>query len=374
MNTNPVITAKSFDAMVKSMSSAEIKVYRNITATSTTTLTINASSIFPDVSVFKSFDAYVIMSGQTTATHWGRIQNTYGAINDIKQPSKGVFNLSVSVKGGSGYGSVNGSITFDLMVIGRYVDGYVIPRKQYPTVGLTSSNPAKTAKEIRASGKDAISGVYWLKPDGMNTAFQCYCEFDEFGSWMLVWSNLRGKTGRPTTSMTWSTATTLASPIVHGTISANKELFEVYTPLSSWNKMMKDVKGKLKYEWRHDYNAPYRDKMLICDIDPFTSADSYKLKLSNATKDTDAGLFQYHNNRPFSTYDSDHDAYVSNCPNLYSKTPWWYGACWSGSINGGGENSGSGYVNGAYWKDSVKAWGTSNGNGGGNGWIFIHCI
>ena len=374
MSTNPIITAKDFDSMIKSLSSAEIKVYRGVTVTTTSSITVNASSIFPDASAFKGFDAYAIISGQTSATHYGRIANTYGSINDIKQKTTGVFDISVTVTGGGGYGSVKGSLTFDLLVIGRYKDGYIIPRKQYPTIGLTQSNPAKNAKEIKNSGKDALSGVYWIKPVGVTTAFQCYCDFDDDGAWMLVWSNLRGKTGRPTTSMTWTIATSLTVPKLNGTISANKETFEVYTPLEMWNKMMGGIKGKLKYEWRSNYNTLYRDKLFVCDIEQFTSTDNYTIKLSAPKRDTDCGLYQYHNNRKFTTIDADHDIYPGNCPSLYSNTPWWYGHCWDGSINGGGEKSGSGYPNGAYWKSSIKAWGVANGHGAGNGWIFVQCV
>jgi hypothetical protein len=83
-------------------------------------------------------------------------------------------------------------------------------------------------------------------------------------------------------------------------------------------------------------------------------------------------LFTDHNGRPFTTYDRDNDAYgPANCATSYSNSPFWYGACWSGSINGGGEWSGSGYLNGAYWTGSDNFWGTDSGTGAGNGWIFV---
>jgi len=70
------------------------------------------------------------------------------------------------------------------------------------------------------------------------------------------------------------------------------------------------------------------------------------------------GLYDYHNGRPLTTYDSDHDAYAANCANSYGNTAWWYGSCWSGSFWGGGD--GGSYTNNPYWTGSsgdYYAWG-----------------
>ncbi len=83
------------------------------------------------------------------------------------------------------------------------------------------------------------------------------------------------------------------------------------------------------------------------------------------------GLFSYHNNKPFSAYDQDNDAYPTNCAERYAQAPFWYDQWWWGSIFGGGEDEGEGYFNGAYWVDDIYAWGTDDGAGAGNGWMFV---
>jgi hypothetical protein len=79
----------------------------------------------------------------------------------------------------------------------------------------------------------------------------------------------------------------------------------------------------------------------------------------------------HHNNRPFTTYDRDNDSHSStNCAAANSNSPFWYVSCWSGSINGWGEQL-DGTNNGSYWTSSAAGWGTDNGQGAGNGWMFV---
>jgi len=102
-----------------------------------------------------------------------------------------------------------------------------------------------------------------------------------------------------------------------------------------------------------------------------TSAENYALRLTSSTNTVGSvtpGLYSYHNNRPFTTIDNDNDAYNTNCSSLYQHTPWWYGSCWSRSINGGGTQS---YSNGAFWTSSSTTVNATNGSGGGNGWIYV---
>ena len=133
-------------------------------------------------------------------------------------------------------------------------------------------------------------------------------------------------------------------------------------------------KGEIMYLWANDYGSPI-DQGFKANIKPFSASDNYAIHLSNYQQlygSTTAGLWSYHNNKPFTTKDADHDSYpYGNCGAIYSETPFWYNWCWSGSINGGGENQGDGYYNGAYWVESARQWGTDNGYGAGNGWIFV---
>lgn len=380
-----VVTAREFNDIITNLSSSDIRVFKNNYATSGT-YTVNASSLFGDVSKYNSFEAYMVLSGTFSASHWGKIQQTYQELTKVIQPSKGVFQVTTrATTGGWGTGGQS-ALYYDLIIIGqikenvKLVDrGSIVdqtPIEDKTKLGSSPSKPAKSPNHILASDPYASDGLYWLKPDGITEPFQMWCKFDNDGAWMLVWSNLRGKTGRPTTNMGWAMATYGFKPIynipssVLG-LSDNKELWEVYTPLNLWNFLMGNKQGRLQYEWRSNYGGAI-NKKLICSINPFTGADNYTLHLSNCKMGADAGLWNYHNGRPLTTTNLDNDAYVSNCADLYSGTPWWYGACWSGSINGGGEHSGQGYMNGAYWNSSHRYWGTaSNGYGAGNGFIYI---
>lgn len=80
------------------------------------------------------------------------------------------------------------------------------------------------------------------------------------------------------------------------------------------------------------------------------------------------GIFTTHNQRPFQTIDNR----INVCPTYYSSTPWWYVHCWSGNINGGGENFGHGHYNGAFWLGARQSWASIGSHqGAGNGWIYV---
>ena len=64
-------------------------------------------------------------------------------------------------------------------------------------------------------------------------------------------------------------------------------------------------------------------------------ADNYRLHIGEA--EGPPGSFDAmakHNNRPFSTYDSDNDAYGGgNCAQVY-RGAWWYNQCFRSNLNG----------------------------------------
>ena len=233
----------------------------------------------------------------------------------------------------------------------------------------TKANPALSCWDLRQKQPFVIDGVYWLDPDagGPGTAFQAYCDMStDGGGWTLVWSNLRGGTGKFETAMKWATATT-TTPLVKGSLGDDIEQFQVYTGLAIWKQLLAAGQGEWRYTWANDYKSPI-DHAHKCKL--ALNGTAYTLALSgcsNLKGGVTPGIVAYHNGKDFRAIDSD----ATGCSLQYSNTPWWYVSCWDGSINGGGQNSGGGYYNGAYWVNSAKQWGADNGQGAGNGWMWV---
>ena len=124
------------------------------------------------------------------------------------------------------------------------------------------------------------------------------------------------------------------------------------------------------YEWATSGSTINQRVTMVGNVG--TSVNNYTLAIDsiNHTVGTvDPGLNSYHKGRPFTSYDNDNDAYSVNCANYYNQTPWWYGGCWSGSLNGGGGESS--HSNGAFWSGASNTVSGTNGTGGGNGWIYV---
>ena len=190
------------------------------------------------------------------------------------------------------------------------------------------------------------------------------------GGWTLVWSNLREGSNKPTTSLNWNDAINTI-PIYQPDKQLNTNLEEVvvYTGLKYWKLI---GENEIRYDWANDYNSNI-DQSFIADYS-LDENDFYKINITNYNQrvgSKESRFYAYHNGMKFTTYDNDNSEGIYDCGNIFSQTPFWYKECWSGSINGGGENEGEDYFNGAYWIGSNRYWGTDEGRGAGNGWIFI---
>lgn len=281
--------------------------------------------------------------------------------------------------------------------------GLTLKDYQETAVWVRSLPSMRSCREILDQGYSTGSGIYLIDADGplgSEDPFVTYCDMEtQGGGWTLVWSNTKDGTNKPTTNLNYvdsidtsprcSIANTSSNDFTGSCTSFMRniddsnentwlEQFNYYVGLKHWNNVADGEDYQLYYKWAADYGRD-SDYAAIMNIKHLDSADNYRFEIDNYVNvvgAVDAGLYVGSNsadNAQWSAFDVDNDTSGgSACGTVYSNTPYWYKGCWSGSINGGGELSGSGYYNGAYWVGSAKQYGDpATGAGAGNGWIFI---
>lgn len=206
-------------------------------------------------------------------------------------------------------------------------------------------NPALSAAQIIVMNPSAIDTLYWLDPDGNggDDPFEVFCDMTtDGGGWTLVLLNNAGVSTCP--KPTWNEVVNEIN--YNGTLSADITSFDLFLGVKYWNV--------LGTEMRLDMGAGPASLSHRASYDfSLDEANYYALNMSGEVISIQAegttaspGMYSYHNGRPLSTCDADHDAYTSSCANNYNCASWWYGSCWSGSFWGGGGES---FQDAPYW-------------------------
>lgn len=275
--------------------------------------------------------------------------------------------------------------------------GLTLKKYQETRVWVRSLPTMRSCKEILDRGFASGDGTYLIDPDGTTgptEPFRTYCDMTSYGGgWTLVWSNTKNGTNKPVTGITYansistrprcSTANSAASDFSGNCLSMALDgnftypmlhRFNYFVGLKHWDDMTADSDFELRYAWAADYGRSF-DREAVMLVKNFDPADKYRLNvLSYRTKigADQAGMYPTQAGMQWSAFDADNDLHTSNCATLYKNSPFWYRACWSGSINGGGEGDTVNHWDGAHWRNATAQWGDPvTGLGAGNGWFFI---
>lgn len=211
----------------------------------------------------------------------------------------------------------------------------------------TLDNPGLNAAQIIAINSSADNGIYWLDHDGYggDAPFQTYCDMStDGGGWTMVLLSNASVSTCP--QPYWDQVVNDIN--YNGTLSSDITSFDLFLGVKFWNDLgtqmrldMGEAPGNLSHRALYDFSL--------------NESNYYALSMSNEqvtihTEGTGSpGMYTYHNGRPLSTRDADHDASSSSCVNYYNKAAWWYANCWSGSFWGGG---GQVYQDAPYWTGS----------------------
>ncbi|XP_075758626.1 angiopoietin-related protein 6 [Pelodiscus sinensis] len=208
-----------------------------------------------------------------------------------------------------------------------------------PTLPSGPSGPWRDCLEARRAGH-ATSGVHVVQPGGSGPSLQVWCEQEhEGGGWTVI---QRRQDGSVDFFTTWH----------HYKLGFGPLAGEHWLGLESARRVTGQGPGPyalrvLLEDWAGRQAYAHYDRFRL---EP--ESDAYRLRLGRYRGSAGDSL-AWHDGRPFSTRDRDHDAYAGSCAQ-YQKGGWWYNACAHSNLNGvwyAGGHYRSRYQDGVYWAE-----------------------
>jgi hypothetical protein len=176
----------------------------------------------------------------------------------------------------------------------------------------TEDAPAPSCRHLRDL-LGPVSGVYWLRNDVSQPAFQAYCEQEvEGGGWAVLYNSVLRLDG--TTTAFWNIAyadrfSTIGAP----SITDNYYAGGMYRRGTSFLDVITDLEGVNVVAAQVDSQG----------IDPGTMAFSSPVLVSG-----NPSVFQVHFASGWSSHDFDADTGPQNCATSYSNVTQHYSSCW----------------------------------------------
>jgi hypothetical protein len=198
---------------------------------------------------------------------------------------------------------------------------------------------------IKENNPAAADGIYTIDPDGDGSIdpFDCYCDMTtDGGGWTLVLLSNSSVAGCPRPYWT----DVVNSVNLNGTLSADITSFDLFLGVRNWNYLgttarldMGDSPSSLSHRAYYTFSLNEGNNYALVMSDEVITIHADETTAS-------PGIYTYHNGRPLSARDADHDASGGNCSNTAGYSAWWFGNCWSGSFWGGG---GAAFQDAPYW-------------------------
>jgi hypothetical protein len=177
----------------------------------------------------------------------------------------------------------------------------------------TADAPAPSCRQLRDT-VGPISGVYWLRDDAAQPAYQAYCEqVVEGGGWAVLYNSELRLDGTTTAFWNISYADRFATIGIPSS-SDNYYAGSMYQRGTSFLDVITDLDGHSAVAARVDSQG----------INPQTMAFISPVRVSGSP-----GLFQAHFAAGWSSSDFDGDIYApANCAAIYSNVTQHYSDCW----------------------------------------------